>query len=128
MLTLPYHLVELTVIAVDMTIAVAITLLTGVGYNWFFLGSYRRHRRILPLAYSLLPTGRLSWPPRGAYRVTFRNHVRAQANGYRGETPTTDLMSKRVELDRWYIPNWSIWLDIAILFRTLIVGLQPAAY
>ena len=64
----------------------------------------------------------------------FRNHVNpgitgwAQVNGYRGETPTTDLMSKRVELDRWYISNWSMWLDIAILFRTLIVGLQPTAY
>ena len=64
----------------------------------------------------------------------FRNHVKpgitgwAQVNGYRGETPTTDLMSKRVELDRWYISNWSMWLDMAILFRTLIVGLQPTAY
>ena len=64
----------------------------------------------------------------------FRNHVKpgimgwAQVNGYRGETLTADLMSKRVELDRWYISTWSIWLDIAILFRTLIVGLQPAAY
>ena len=63
-----------------------------------------------------------------------RNHVKpgitgwAQVNGYRGETLTADLMSKRVELDRWYISTWSIWLDIAILFRTLIVGLQPAAY
>jgi Undecaprenyl-phosphate glucose phosphotransferase len=64
----------------------------------------------------------------------FRNHVKpgitgwAQVNGYRGETPTTDLMSKRVELDRWYISNWSMWLDITILFRTLIIGLQPTAY
>jgi len=39
-----------------------------------------------------------------------------------------DLMSKRVELDRWYISNWSLWLDIVILFRTLILGLQPTAY
>jgi undecaprenyl-phosphate galactose phosphotransferase/putative colanic acid biosynthesis UDP-glucose lipid carrier transferase len=64
----------------------------------------------------------------------FRNHVKpgmtgwAQVNGYRGETPTTNLMSARVELDRWYISNWSTWLDIAILFRTLIMGLQPTAY
>jgi Undecaprenyl-phosphate glucose phosphotransferase len=64
----------------------------------------------------------------------FRNHVKpgitgwAQVKGYRGETPTTDLMSKRVELDRWYISNWSMWLDITILFRTLIIGLQPTAY
>jgi undecaprenyl-phosphate galactose phosphotransferase/putative colanic acid biosynthesis UDP-glucose lipid carrier transferase len=64
----------------------------------------------------------------------FRHHVKpgitgwAQVNGYRGETPTTDLMSKRVDLDRWYVSNWSMWLDIAILFRTLILGLQPTAY
>jgi Undecaprenyl-phosphate glucose phosphotransferase len=63
-----------------------------------------------------------------------RNHVKpgitgwAQVNGYRGETPTTDLMEQRVERDLWYINNWSMWLDIRILFRTLVVGLQPTAY
>jgi Undecaprenyl-phosphate glucose phosphotransferase len=64
----------------------------------------------------------------------FRQHVKpgitgwAQVNGYRGETPTAELMAKRVEFDLWYIKNWSIWLDIRILFRTLILGLQPTAY
>jgi Undecaprenyl-phosphate glucose phosphotransferase len=63
-----------------------------------------------------------------------RNHVKpgitgwAQVNGYRGETPSTDLMERRVACDLWYINNWTIWLDIKILFRTLILGLQPAAY
>jgi len=63
-----------------------------------------------------------------------RNHVKpgitgwAQVNGYRGETPTADLMNQRVERDLWYINNWSIWLDIRILFRTLMLGLQPTAY
>jgi Undecaprenyl-phosphate glucose phosphotransferase len=63
-----------------------------------------------------------------------RNHVKpgitgwAQVNGYRGETPTTDLMEQRVERDLWYINNWSLWLDIRILFRTLILGVQPMAY
>jgi len=63
-----------------------------------------------------------------------RNHVKpgitgwAQVNGYRGETPTTDMMEQRVASDLWYISNWSMWLDIRILFRTLILGLQPTAY
>ena len=63
-----------------------------------------------------------------------RNHVKpgitgwAQVNGYRGETPTTDLMEQRVAYDLSYINNWSMWLDIRILFRTLILGIQPTAY
>jgi undecaprenyl-phosphate galactose phosphotransferase/putative colanic acid biosynthesis UDP-glucose lipid carrier transferase len=63
-----------------------------------------------------------------------RNHVKpgitgwAQVNGCRGETPTTDLMQQRVTHDLWYISNWSMWLDVRILFRTLFLGLQPTAY
>jgi len=55
-----------------------------------------------------------------------RQHVKpgitgwAQANGFRGETPTVSLMKKRCELDLWYITNWSLWLDIRILFRTAV--------
>jgi lipopolysaccharide/colanic/teichoic acid biosynthesis glycosyltransferase len=37
-------------------------------------------------------------------------------------------MAKRVELDLWYINNWSLWLDFKILLRTQFLGLQPAAY
>ena len=46
----------------------------------------------------------------------------AQVNGYRGETETLDQMQRRVELDLHYIDHWSIWLDLQILFRTLLVG------
>jgi Undecaprenyl-phosphate glucose phosphotransferase len=64
----------------------------------------------------------------------FRYHVKpgitgwAQVNGYRGETRTVALMEKRVEHDLWYINNWSIWLDVKVLLRTLALGLQRSAY
>jgi Undecaprenyl-phosphate glucose phosphotransferase len=64
----------------------------------------------------------------------YRHHVKpgltgwAQIHGLRGETPTIDLMKKRVEYDVWYISNWSIWLDIRILVRTAIVLARQDAY
>jgi undecaprenyl-phosphate galactose phosphotransferase len=30
----------------------------------------------------------------------------------------------RVKLDAWYVMNWSLWLDIAIIFKTIRVVLQ----
>lgn len=48
----------------------------------------------------------------------------AQVNGLRGETRTVDQMERRVELDLWYIDNWSLWLDIRILLRTFLVILE----
>jgi Undecaprenyl-phosphate glucose phosphotransferase len=44
----------------------------------------------------------------------------AQVNGSRGETPTVDAMQRRVQLDLWYIENWTFQLDLAIMFRTII--------
>ena len=44
----------------------------------------------------------------------------AQVNGYRGETAEPSLMEKRVEYDIWYMENWSLMLDIKILFMTVI--------
>jgi len=43
----------------------------------------------------------------------------AQVNGYRGETRRLEDMEKRVEHDLWYMENWSIWLDIRIIFLTV---------
>ncbi len=42
----------------------------------------------------------------------------AQVKGWRGETPTTDSMKARVDLDIAYIKNWSLWLDLKILAQT----------
>ena len=44
----------------------------------------------------------------------------AQVNGYRGETADPSLMEKRVEYDIWYMENWSLMLDIKVLFMTVI--------
>ena len=44
----------------------------------------------------------------------------AQVNGYRGDTS----IKKRIEFDIHYIENWSILLDISILFKTVFKGLK----
>jgi putative colanic acid biosynthesis UDP-glucose lipid carrier transferase len=44
----------------------------------------------------------------------------AQINGFRGPTDTQYLMEKRVEHDIWYLNNWSIMLDVKIVFLTMI--------
>jgi exopolysaccharide biosynthesis polyprenyl glycosylphosphotransferase len=49
----------------------------------------------------------------------------AQINGYRGEIDSDDKIRKRVEYDLFYIDNWSLWLDLKIIARTL---LSPEAY
>jgi len=46
----------------------------------------------------------------------------AQINGFRGETDTLDKMQKRVEMDIHYINNWSIWLDMKIIFLSTFKG------
>lgn len=46
----------------------------------------------------------------------------AQINGYRGETDTLDKMEKRVEYDIKYLQNWSLPLDIKIIFLTVFKG------
>jgi putative colanic acid biosynthesis UDP-glucose lipid carrier transferase len=47
----------------------------------------------------------------------------AQVRGWRGETDTLEKMQRRVECDHEYIREWSLWLDIQILFQTPFVVL-----
>ena len=57
-------------------------------------------------------------------RYLIRQQVRpgmtgwAQVHGLRGDTS----IEARVDYDIWYIENWSLWLDIRILFLTLLGG------
>jgi len=48
----------------------------------------------------------------------------AQVNGWRGNTS----LEKRIEYDLYYIENWSVGLDIKIIWLTLLRGLQKHAY
>jgi exopolysaccharide biosynthesis polyprenyl glycosylphosphotransferase len=41
----------------------------------------------------------------------------AQVNGLRGDTS----IEERTQYDMWYIENWSFWLDLKILARTLFI-------
>tara|TARA_B100001142_G_scaffold329896_1_gene394967 strand:+ start:951 stop:2258 length:1308 start_codon:yes stop_codon:yes gene_type:complete len=43
----------------------------------------------------------------------------AQVRGYRGETKEIEDMEGRVRLDVWYIENWSLSLDINVIFQTV---------
>ncbi|WP_235579968.1 sugar transferase [Rhodococcus sp. Leaf233] len=46
----------------------------------------------------------------------------AQVHGLRGQTSIAD----RAEWDNYYIENWSIWLDVKILFLTVLAVLKRA--
>jgi putative colanic acid biosynthesis UDP-glucose lipid carrier transferase len=47
----------------------------------------------------------------------------AQVNGLRGETETLDKMEARIRFDLDYLRNWSLWLDLWIILRTVKVVL-----
>jgi exopolysaccharide biosynthesis polyprenyl glycosylphosphotransferase len=51
----------------------------------------------------------------------------AQVNGLRGDTS----IARRTSYDLWYIENWSLWLDIKIILRTIfqtMLGINKNAY
>jgi putative colanic acid biosynthesis UDP-glucose lipid carrier transferase len=53
----------------------------------------------------------------------------AQVNGARGETETLEKMERRVRYDHQYIREWSLWMDLSILCKTVLVAWrQEAAY
>ena len=44
----------------------------------------------------------------------------AQVTGFRGETRELWQREERIKRDIWYIENWSIWLDLSIIWRTVL--------
>lgn len=46
----------------------------------------------------------------------------AQINGFRGETTRVDDMVARIEHDRYYIKNWTLFMDLKIIAMTAVKG------
>lgn len=63
-----------------------------------------------------------------------RHHIKpgitglAQVRGLRGETKDIDQMIQRIESDIEYINNWSVSLDLSIIFRTVFAFTGKNAY
>ena len=47
----------------------------------------------------------------------------AQINGMRGGINTLEKARRGVDLDSYYVENWSVWFDLKIMMRTLTVGM-----
>lgn len=60
------------------------------------------------------------------YNFIFRHNVKpgvtglAQIRGYRGEIKNDEDIINRIKFDNYYIENWSLLLDIKIIFKTII--------
>jgi putative colanic acid biosynthesis UDP-glucose lipid carrier transferase len=52
----------------------------------------------------------------------------AQVLGSRLETDTVEKMRARIELDHRYIRDWSLWLDLKIMVKTIAVVLRQEAH
>ena len=44
----------------------------------------------------------------------------AQVNGFRGEVENESDIINRVKCDIYYLENWSLLLDVKIMFKTII--------
>ena len=48
----------------------------------------------------------------------------ALVHGFRGEIKEPEQLRKRIEHDIWYLENWSLWLDMQIIYLTIYVTVR----
>ena len=48
----------------------------------------------------------------------------AQVSGFRGEVQKESDIVNRIKFDIYYLENWSILLDIKIIFRTIVNSIK----
>ncbi len=48
----------------------------------------------------------------------------AQVHGFRGEITNNELLRRRIEYDLWYLENWTIFMDVKIIFMTIMVTIR----
>jgi lipopolysaccharide/colanic/teichoic acid biosynthesis glycosyltransferase len=66
------------------------------------------------------------------HRYGDRHRVKAGITGWAqvhgigrgGERYSESLLTERTEWDNYYIENWSLWLDVKILFMTVMAVLR----
>jgi len=71
-----------------------------------------------PRPHAVDPTGEFSDP---IARYATEHHLKPGIIGWAPrEAARVEQLSHRVDFERWYIDNWSIWLDLRILLRFLV--------
>jgi lipopolysaccharide/colanic/teichoic acid biosynthesis glycosyltransferase len=76
-----------------------------------------------PPPHAIDPKGEFSDP---IARYATHHHIKpgiigwAQINRLPREAGQVEQLNQRVDFERWYIQNWSIWLDLRILLRALV--------
>jgi len=53
-----------------------------------------------------------------------RSHGASEAEEAQETLDSVEQIARRVKMDLWYINNWSLWLDIQILIKTLFEVLR----
>ena len=71
-------------------------------------------------AYYLFPRSSISKTP-----LRMSNSIGLIDGGYRGEITEPEKLHQRVILDLQYVTNWTLWLDIQIILKTVVQVLFP---